>query len=153
VGAGDGWIDTTRGRTHEEEDDLESSTYFQNQAAQGQKRKKAPFFKYSKKRKGYGNASSSSKGCVEFVHISVSRWRTWLTINLNCLLSPPLLLSCVVAAAAAATIAISRGHHPAPEVVHKVQVVGPGAQREGLQQADDQDSWQLQCLKAASGPS
>ncbi|KAM4573624.1 recQ-like DNA helicase BLM isoform 1-T1 [Odontesthes bonariensis] len=62
VDAGDGWIDTTRGRTHEEEDDVESSTYFHNQAAQGQKRKKAPFFKYSKKKKGYGNTSSSSKG-------------------------------------------------------------------------------------------
>ncbi|KAM9754767.1 recQ-like DNA helicase BLM isoform 2-T2 [Menidia menidia] len=58
--AGDGWIDTTRGHTYEDED--ESSTYFPNQAAQGQKRKKAPFFKYAKKRKGYGNGSSSSKG-------------------------------------------------------------------------------------------
>ncbi|XP_010727693.3 Bloom syndrome protein homolog isoform X2 [Larimichthys crocea] len=57
------WIDTTRGRTWEDdEDNTESSTYFHNQAAQGQKRKKAPFFKYSKKRKGYNNTSSSSKG-------------------------------------------------------------------------------------------
>ncbi|XP_039989571.1 Bloom syndrome protein homolog isoform X2 [Xiphias gladius] len=62
---GDGWIDTTRGRAHidyDDEDDTESSTYFRNQAAQGQKRKKGPFFKYSKKRKGYGNQSSNSKG-------------------------------------------------------------------------------------------
>ncbi|XP_040895146.1 Bloom syndrome protein homolog isoform X2 [Toxotes jaculatrix] len=56
----DGWIDTTRGRTnidYDDEDDMESSTYFRSQ---GQKRKKAPFFKYSKKRKG--NTSSTSKG-------------------------------------------------------------------------------------------
>nr|XP_020466938.1 Bloom syndrome protein isoform X2 [Monopterus albus] len=62
---GDGWIDTTRGRTSvdfNDEDDTESSTYFRNQAPQGQKRKKAPFFQYSKKRKGYGNTSASSKG-------------------------------------------------------------------------------------------
>ncbi|XP_041795024.1 Bloom syndrome protein homolog isoform X2 [Chelmon rostratus] len=57
---GDGWIDTTRGRTQgDSSEDTESSTYFRNQ---GQKRKKAPFFKYSKKRKGYGNTSSNSKG-------------------------------------------------------------------------------------------
>ncbi|XP_038562165.1 Bloom syndrome protein homolog isoform X1 [Micropterus salmoides] len=62
---GDGWIDTTRGRSqgdYNDEDDTESSTYFHNQAAQGQKRKKAPFFKYSKKRKAYGNTSTNSKG-------------------------------------------------------------------------------------------
>ncbi|XP_059190438.1 recQ-like DNA helicase BLM isoform X2 [Centropristis striata] len=64
-GREDGWIDTTRGRTYDdfyEEDDTESSTYFRNQSAQGQKRKKAPFFKYSKKRKAYGNSGSNSKG-------------------------------------------------------------------------------------------
>ncbi len=43
---------------------MESSSYFCNQRAQGQKRKKAPFFKYSKKRKAYSNTSSSSKGSV-----------------------------------------------------------------------------------------
>ncbi|XP_029378867.1 Bloom syndrome protein homolog isoform X2 [Echeneis naucrates] len=63
---GDGWIDTTRGRANieydDEGDDDESSTYFRNQSTQGQKRKKAPFFKYSKKRKGQGNTSSYSKG-------------------------------------------------------------------------------------------
>ncbi|XP_076588670.1 recQ-like DNA helicase BLM isoform X2 [Chaetodon auriga] len=63
---GDGWIDTTRGRAqidYDDDDDSESSsTYFRNQATKGQKRKKAPFFKYSKKRKAYGNASSNSKG-------------------------------------------------------------------------------------------
>nr|XP_019934965.1 PREDICTED: Bloom syndrome protein isoform X2 [Paralichthys olivaceus] len=64
-GGEDEWIDTTRGRAnidYEDEDNTESSTYFRNQSSQGQKRKKAPFFKYSKKRKGYGNASSNSKG-------------------------------------------------------------------------------------------
>ncbi|XP_038124727.1 Bloom syndrome protein homolog isoform X2 [Cyprinodon tularosa] len=55
---GDGWIDTRRS----EDEGMESSTYFCNQPAQGQKRKKAPFFKYSKKRKGYGKQSYSSKG-------------------------------------------------------------------------------------------
>ncbi|XP_071355526.1 recQ-like DNA helicase BLM isoform X2 [Trachinotus anak] len=62
---GDGWIDTTRSRAnidYDDEDDMESSTYFSKQSRQGQKRKKAPFFKYSKKRKGYGNTSSNSKG-------------------------------------------------------------------------------------------
>ncbi|KAM9377443.1 recQ-like DNA helicase BLM [Pholidichthys leucotaenia] len=58
---GDGWIDTTRGRTHDD-DDMESSTYFRCQAGRGQKRKKAPFFKYSKKKKAFGNTSSTSKG-------------------------------------------------------------------------------------------
>ncbi|KAG7521534.1 Bloom syndrome protein isoform X1 [Solea senegalensis] len=68
----DGWIDTTRGRANidydDDDDDTESSTYFNKQAAQGQKRKKAPFFKYSKKRKGQGYnsnkswSSSSSRG-------------------------------------------------------------------------------------------
>ncbi|KAM9854770.1 recQ-like DNA helicase BLM [Aulostomus maculatus] len=62
---GDGWIDTSRGRSaieYDEDDDTESSTYFRDKAAQGQKRKKTPFFKYSKKRKGYGNSSSNAKG-------------------------------------------------------------------------------------------
>uniref|UniRef100_A0A8C2XBJ8 RecQ-like DNA helicase BLM n=1 Tax=Cyclopterus lumpus TaxID=8103 RepID=A0A8C2XBJ8_CYCLU len=58
--AGDGWIDTAQGRSYgDNEDDTESSTYFHSQSAQGQKRKKAPFFKYSKKRK-----SGNSKGSV-----------------------------------------------------------------------------------------
>lgn len=59
--AGNGWIDTRR----TEDDDTESSTYFSNQPAQGQKRKKAPFFKYSKKMKAYSNQGYSSKGYVE----------------------------------------------------------------------------------------
>lgn len=66
-GGGDGWIDTTRRRAridYDDEDDTESSTYFRNEAARGQKRKKAPFFKYSKKNKGYGNTSFNSKGSV-----------------------------------------------------------------------------------------
>ena len=55
-----------RGRQgdYDDEDDPESSTYFRNQAAQGQKRQKAPFFKYSKKKKGYGNTGANSKGSV-----------------------------------------------------------------------------------------
>lgn len=61
-GGGDGWIDTRAGRTRGDEG--EESTYFHGEAAQGRKRKKAPFFKYSKRRKGYGNASSTSKGSV-----------------------------------------------------------------------------------------
>ncbi|XP_068578499.1 recQ-like DNA helicase BLM isoform X2 [Cebidichthys violaceus] len=60
---GDGWIDTAQGRSYgDDEDDPESSTYFRSLSAQGQKRKKAPFFKYSKKRKPYGNTSANSKG-------------------------------------------------------------------------------------------
>lgn len=63
VSGGDGWIDTAQGRTYgDSEDDTESSTYFNNKPAQGQKRKKAPFFKYSKKKKAYGNSSGNSKG-------------------------------------------------------------------------------------------
>ncbi|XP_074533157.1 recQ-like DNA helicase BLM [Halichoeres trimaculatus] len=61
---GDGWIDTTRGRTvvDYDDEDEESSSYFRGEAKQGQKRKKAPFFKYSKKKKSYSNTSTSSKG-------------------------------------------------------------------------------------------
>ncbi|XP_054894177.1 recQ-like DNA helicase BLM isoform X2 [Poeciliopsis prolifica] len=55
--AGNGWIDTRR-----TEDDTESSTYFSNRSAPGQKRKKGPFFKYSKKMKAHGNQGYSSKG-------------------------------------------------------------------------------------------
>uniref|UniRef100_A0A8C2XBQ5 RecQ-like DNA helicase BLM n=1 Tax=Cyclopterus lumpus TaxID=8103 RepID=A0A8C2XBQ5_CYCLU len=51
--------DTAQGRSYgDNEDDTESSTYFHSQSAQGQKRKKAPFFKYSKKRKS-GNSKGS----------------------------------------------------------------------------------------------
>ncbi|XP_040018011.2 recQ-like DNA helicase BLM isoform X2 [Gasterosteus aculeatus] len=54
---GDGWIDTAQGRSYGDDDgDAESSAYFRGQSAQGQKRKKAPFFKYSKKRKASGNS-------------------------------------------------------------------------------------------------
>ncbi|XP_056272456.1 recQ-like DNA helicase BLM isoform X2 [Pseudoliparis swirei] len=61
--AEDGWIDTAQGRSYgANEDDTESSTYFRSQAAQGQKRKKAPFFKFSKKKKPYSNTSANSKG-------------------------------------------------------------------------------------------
>uniref|UniRef100_A0A1A8JGA9 RecQ-like DNA helicase BLM n=2 Tax=Nothobranchius kuhntae TaxID=321403 RepID=A0A1A8JGA9_NOTKU len=60
--SGNEWIDTSQGRSHDDRDDLESSSYFCNQPARGQKRKKAPFFKYSKKRKGYGSSGSSARG-------------------------------------------------------------------------------------------
>uniref|UniRef100_A0A1A7XSC7 RecQ-like DNA helicase BLM n=2 Tax=Iconisemion striatum TaxID=60296 RepID=A0A1A7XSC7_9TELE len=60
--SGNEWIDTAHGRSHDDGDDLESSSYFCNQTAQGQKRKKAPFFKYSKKRKGYGSSGSTARG-------------------------------------------------------------------------------------------
>ncbi|TDH09749.1 hypothetical protein EPR50_G00089060 [Perca flavescens] len=72
---GDGWIDTAQGRTYGDDgDNTESSTYFRSKPAQGQKRKKAPFFNYSKKKKTSGNSkgrgyssnkswsSSSSRG-------------------------------------------------------------------------------------------
>ncbi|XP_031138787.1 Bloom syndrome protein homolog isoform X2 [Sander lucioperca] len=60
---GDGWIDTAQGRTYGDDgDNTESSTYFRSKPAQGQKRKKAPFFNYSKKKKTYGNTSANSKG-------------------------------------------------------------------------------------------
>ncbi|XP_037622400.1 Bloom syndrome protein homolog isoform X1 [Sebastes umbrosus] len=57
---GDMWIDTAEGRAYDDEE--ESSTYFGSQSGQGKKRKKAPFFKYAKKRKSYGNSSGNSKG-------------------------------------------------------------------------------------------
>lgn len=61
--AADGWIDTAQGRSYGgDAEDAESSTYFSSQSAQGQKRKKAPFFKYAKKKKAYGNPSAGSKG-------------------------------------------------------------------------------------------
>ncbi|KAF7662381.1 hypothetical protein LDENG_00238090 [Lucifuga dentata] len=56
-----GWIDVSRGRTYDD-DDMESSAYFHNQPTQGQKRKKMPFFKYSKKKKGFANTNSNFKG-------------------------------------------------------------------------------------------
>ncbi|CAG13113.1 unnamed protein product, partial [Tetraodon nigroviridis] len=58
---GDGWIDTRAGRTNYGEEDDTESTYFSSRPVQGQKRKKAPFFKYSK-RKAYGNTGYNSKG-------------------------------------------------------------------------------------------
>lgn len=76
-GGEDGWIDTTAGRScisyDDDEDDAESSTYFPNQASRGQKRKKAPFFKYSKKKKGYNNTSYNSKGSVLFFYCLKNR--------------------------------------------------------------------------------
>ncbi|XP_068595516.1 recQ-like DNA helicase BLM [Brachionichthys hirsutus] len=57
--SGAGWIDTTAGRACNND---ESSAYFNSQASRGCKRKKAPFFNYSKRKKAYGNASTNSKG-------------------------------------------------------------------------------------------
>uniref|UniRef100_A0A8C2XC58 RecQ-like DNA helicase BLM n=1 Tax=Cyclopterus lumpus TaxID=8103 RepID=A0A8C2XC58_CYCLU len=76
----DGWIDTAQGRSYgDNEDDTESSTYFHSQSAQGQKRKKAPFFKYSKKRK-----SGNSKGSVMSLSFILScSWRWYSAKSLN----------------------------------------------------------------------
>ncbi|KAM4618598.1 recQ-like DNA helicase BLM [Polymixia lowei] len=60
----DGWIDTTRGCSdeHHEYEEDESSSYFSNQVGQGQKRKKAPFIKNAKKKRGFSNKNGNSKG-------------------------------------------------------------------------------------------
>ncbi|XP_029523850.2 recQ-like DNA helicase BLM isoform X1 [Oncorhynchus nerka] len=59
------WIDTSRGRGDYEEDcyedDAGSSSYFNSNNGRGAKRKKAPAFKKSKKRKGYTNSNSKGK--------------------------------------------------------------------------------------------
>ncbi|KAM9572415.1 recQ-like DNA helicase BLM isoform 4-T4 [Salvelinus alpinus] len=59
------WIDTRRGRGDDEEDcyedDAGSSSYFNSNNGRGAKRKKAPAFKKSKKRKGYTNSNSKGK--------------------------------------------------------------------------------------------
>uniref|UniRef100_A0A667WHV5 ATP-dependent DNA helicase n=1 Tax=Myripristis murdjan TaxID=586833 RepID=A0A667WHV5_9TELE len=44
------------------EEQTDESNYFSEHAAQGQKRKKAPFFKYAKKKKGFPNKNTNSKG-------------------------------------------------------------------------------------------
>ncbi|XP_029992855.1 Bloom syndrome protein homolog isoform X3 [Sphaeramia orbicularis] len=73
----DGWIDTTRGRDlFDEEEDSESSTYFRKQGAQGQKRKKGPFFKYSKKRKAYGNSNTSYSKGRGYSNSGSNQWRS-----------------------------------------------------------------------------
>ncbi|KAM3870622.1 recQ-like DNA helicase BLM [Diretmus argenteus] len=60
-----GWIDVTRGRAQEDDYEAASSSYFSDQAAQGKKRKKGPFFKYAKKKKGYANnKNTNAKGSV-----------------------------------------------------------------------------------------
>ncbi|XP_077567025.1 recQ-like DNA helicase BLM isoform X2 [Stigmatopora nigra] len=59
--AEDGWIDTTRGRSADDCGDGGPSAY-SSPNAQGQKRKKMPFFKYNKKRKGYAGAGSAGRG-------------------------------------------------------------------------------------------
>ncbi|XP_071272904.1 recQ-like DNA helicase BLM isoform X3 [Salvelinus alpinus] len=60
------WIDTRRGRGDDEEDcyedDAGSSSYFNSNNGRGAKRKKAPAFKKSKKRKGYTNSNSKGGG-------------------------------------------------------------------------------------------
>lgn len=145
---GDGWIDTTRGRAridYNDEEDTESSTYFHNEAPQGQKRKKAPFFKYSKKRKAYGNNTSyNSKGSVaeSFVLTSCLIFSYKLQSTADTLL----LFSPLVAAAA-----ISRGHRPTPEVDQRLQAVGPEAPQVMHQRAGGRASWLPLLLKPTSG--
>uniref|UniRef100_A0A8C9Y6E3 ATP-dependent DNA helicase n=1 Tax=Sander lucioperca TaxID=283035 RepID=A0A8C9Y6E3_SANLU len=73
--------DTAQGRTYGDDgDNTESSTYFRSKPAQGQKRKKAPFFNYSKKKKTYGNTSANSKGCVMSGDASTGRRPGFLTV-------------------------------------------------------------------------
>ena len=155
----DGWIDTTRGRARidYDDEDNESSTYFRNRAAQGQKRKKTAFFNYSKKRKAYGNTSSSSKGSVvSLFHILSSSWRSYEAISFTEVLKPyfPLffLLSCCggVVDSVVATAAITRRR-----LVPEEEAGGPGAQREMEmhQQARDRASCLSQPLKLTSDPS
>ena len=156
---GDGWIDTTVGRTHrgydDDEEDAESSTYFSNQAPQGKKRKKAPFFKYSKKRKGYSNTSYNSKGCVGFVsylitsHVAIHLFSCWKLFPF-----PTFALSCCgVVNSGAATATINPCPHPAPGVDQKLQAGGPGAQQEMDLQARDPASCPPPPLKPIIDPS
>lgn len=148
---GDGWIDASAGRWQSgygEDDDAESSTYFHSQAKQGQKRKKAPFFKYSKKRKGYGNGNSNSKGSVLFVSHCVVCSDLLLFIAKLFFLSPCLVWLAVVPVVA--TAPISRGHHPAPKVDQRLQAGGLGARREMHLQAGDQASCLSRPLKPTS---
>ncbi|XP_046890088.1 Bloom syndrome protein homolog isoform X1 [Hypomesus transpacificus] len=61
----DRWIDMTRDNEGDDDDDSGPSSYFSNTTGQkqnrGQKRKKAPAFNTSKKRKAYGNQNYNSK--------------------------------------------------------------------------------------------
>uniref|UniRef100_A0A665VCL3 RecQ-like DNA helicase BLM n=1 Tax=Echeneis naucrates TaxID=173247 RepID=A0A665VCL3_ECHNA len=155
---------TTRGRANieydDEGDDDESSTYFRNQSTQGQKRKKAPFFKYSKKRKGQGNTSSYSKGSVgsyfsiQF-EIKFTKELHFITKQhffffFSCCLCVSILpLAWIVVA----TTVINPGQLPASEVDQKLQVGGPGPQQGIHQQARDRASWLLHSLKPIRGPS
>lgn len=145
---GDEWIDATRGRAYDD-DEAESSTYFHHKPAQGQKRKKAPFFKYSKKKKGQSNPGSSYKGCVSCFRLSISDM-TLVKLHFTTFLSPSFFCGSVVVAVVT-TVAVSR--RPAPKGAPKVLVEDPGTQGETHQQAGDQDSWLPRCLKAASGHS
>lgn len=71
-GSSTGWIDMTRDHGDDEDDceDGGSSTYFSNVTGKGQKRKKAPAYNKSKKRKAYGSQSSNFKS-------GYSRSKSW----------------------------------------------------------------------------
>lgn len=122
---GDGWIDTRAGRLDYNEEGDTESTYF-NQPVQGQKRKKAPFFKYSKKRKGHGNTGSNSKGSVVSHVITAENIHFFFIAETD--ISPSFVACCDVDLGVD-TAPISRGHHPAPEVGLKLQAGGAGAQQ------------------------
>lgn len=104
-GGKEGWIDTTAGRScinydDDDDDDAESSTYFPNQAARGQKRKKAPFFKYSKKKKGYNNTSYNSKGSVyRNVYLSFQETDKKCTFTMHTLFHHVIINTCFTLAA------------------------------------------------------
>lgn len=114
-----------------EEGDTES-TYFSNQPVQGQKRKKAPFFKYSKKRKGYGNAGSNSKGSV------VSHFKIIITYNIHLFITETVISSSLLSLSAVVWLGVdtaptSQGHRP-------LQARGAGAQQVRRLPAGDQAS-------------
>lgn len=87
---GDGWIDTRAGRIEYGGEDDTESTYFSDRPVQGQKRKKAPFFKYSKKKKGYGNTSSNSKGSV------VSHFKILISFDIHLFITHFLIFALVL---------------------------------------------------------
>lgn len=161
----DGWIDTTRGRTHEYDDygDDTESNYFSEHAAQGQKRKKAPFFKYAKKKKGFPNKNTNSKGSV----VCVSHFIIYLTRSFSEVLCQnikshswnhffsSLCARCGFVDSVVATATINRGHHPAREAAQKLnpsqQAVAPETQHPAHRQAGDQASWPSRPHRPARG--
>lgn len=71
-----------------------------------------PFFKYTKKRKGYGNTSSSSKGSV------VSHFKIFVTYNVQLFITETVISSSLLSLSRCAvdlgveTVPISQGHRP-----------------------------------------